>query len=222
MTPSLSPDATRVIYSHRENDGPGQLWMSAVAGGAPARLVKSSADSDYAGSWSPDGNWFVYWHTHDGAQSLNKVKTTGQAEPEVLVAEVERRGFWVPLWSPSGEWILHADDGVKLISPDGMTTREMSSTNGGAYTFSADGQTIYGLRQVGADQPGLELFSVSVDGGPEKTIASLAQEYRPVNTLIPALRLSLTPDGKGVTYSTVKQTSDLWLMDGLDTVALVA
>ena len=103
--------------------------MSAVAGGAPVRLTKAGPDSDYAGSWSPDGNWFVYWHrTQDGKFSLNKVKTTGQAEPEIVKADVNIGG-WVPVWSPSGEWILYPDGGVKLISPDGKTTREVSSTS---------------------------------------------------------------------------------------------
>jgi Tol biopolymer transport system component len=128
-SPSLSSDATRVIYLRTEINGPDQLWMSAVAGGAPVRLVKASADMDFAGSWSPDGNWLVYWHaTQDGKFSLNKVKTTGQAEPEVVKADVNIGG-WVPVWSPSGEWILYPDGGVKLISPDGKTTREVSSTS---------------------------------------------------------------------------------------------
>jgi serine/threonine protein kinase len=38
--------------------------------------------------------------------------------------------------------------------------------------------------------------------------------------LNPGLRLSLTPDGKSLTYSTLKSTSNLWLMEGLDTVPM--
>jgi hypothetical protein len=34
----------------------------------------------------------------------------------------------------------------------------------------------------------------------------------------PALRLSLAPDGKSVTYSIVRTTSNLWRMDGLNSV----
>ena len=218
--PIPSPDATRVIYTRVERHGPGQLWMSALAGGPPVRLVKSSADTDFAGSWSPDGNWFVYWHsTQAGKRSLNKVKTTGQAEPEVVKADVKRSGDRVPVWSPSGEWILYGDEGVKLISPDGKTTREVSSMSALAYAFSTDGKTIYGIREVaGGDR--LNLFSMSVAGGAEKTIGSLGSEYYPANNLHPALRLSLSPDGKSLTYSTEKRTSNLWLMEGLDTVAL--
>jgi len=88
-----------------------------------------------------------------------------------------------------------------------------------AYAFSTDGKTIYGIRQV-AGEDRLNLFSMSVAGGAEKTIGSLGSEYRPASSLVPALRLSLSPDGKSLTYSTVMTTSNLWLMEGLDTVAL--
>jgi hypothetical protein len=36
----------------------------------------------------------------------------------------------------------------------------------------------------------------------------------------PSVRLSLAPDGKSLTYSTVKNTSNLWLIEGLDAVTL--
>ena len=219
--PALSPDGTRVIYTRLAAGGDGSLWMSAVAGGAPVPLVKGP-DGHRPGSWSPDGNWYVYWHVEGGQTSLNKVKTTGGAQPQVLKAAVtlQREPVpvgWVPLWSPANDWILQNDEGVKLISPDGATTRELSPTSALAYAFSADGQTIYGLRQPTA-LGRLELFSMSVRGGPEKSIGYLSAEYAPSVSLTPSIRLSLTPDGKSLTYSVVRTTSSLWLMDGLDTV----
>jgi Tol biopolymer transport system component len=216
MAPSLSPDATRVIYGHLELGGQSGLWMSAVAGGPPVRLVKSAGD-DTPGSWSPDGHWFVYRRLHDGRASLNKVKTTGGAELEVLKADV--KGTWVPVWSPANDWILYTESGVKLISPDGQTTRDLSTTTAVACAFSADGKTIYCLRQPAA-LGRLELFSMSVVGGPEKTMGTLAPEYLPSATFGPSLRLSLTPDGKSLTYGTLRSTSNLWLMDGLTSVTV--
>ena len=59
---------------------------------------------------------------------------------------------------------------------------------------------------------------MSVAGGPEKTTGSLAREYSPSATFSPSLRLSLTPDGKSLTYGTLRSTSNLWLMDGLKSV----
>ena len=64
--------------------------MSAVAGGPPVRLVKGPEESEYAGSWSPDEKWFVYWGGADRAASLNKVKTTGEASVEVVKANTDR------------------------------------------------------------------------------------------------------------------------------------
>lgn len=209
-TPILSPEATRVIYMRLEVGGPGLLWLSAVDGGSPVRLVKSSAQRERAGSWSPDGKWFVYFDEEGDRLSLNKVKTTGQAEAEVLKADLTSIP-WLPLWSPSGDWILYADRGVKLIAPDGKTTRDLSSTSAVAYTFSADGRTIYGIRQAAADR--LELFSMSVEGGTEKTIGSFGQEHHPATFGGPAMRLSLTPDGKRITFSTSKSSFNLWLIE---------
>jgi len=216
MSPVLSPDATRVIYSHVDGSGSPRLWMSAVAGGSPAALVKSS-ENDFPGSWSPDGNWFVYCHTQDGRTSLNKVKTTGQAAPEVLKVDLKISGNWVPVWSPAGDWILYSDGGVKLVSPDGRTTRDLSSTSAVVYAFSADGDMIYGMR--GAAGAPVQLFSMSISGGSEKIIGSLGPEYLPSSGASPALRLTLTPDGKSITYSTRRSTSNLWLMEGLNSVA---
>ncbi len=135
----------------------------------------------------------------------------------MLKADVKRSGSWAPLWSPTNDWILFGHEGVKLISPDGKTLRDVSPTSALAYAFSANGQTIYGIRQPAA-LGRLELFSMSVSGGSEKTIGSLAPDYLPSVGWAPSLRLSLTPDGKSLTYSINRTSSNLWLMDGLESV----
>ena len=216
MSPMLSPDATRLAYVRIERGGTARLWMSAVSGGSPVPLV---TESGYGGSWSPDGHWFVYWRVHEGRYSLMKVKTTGQAEPELLKANIARVGAWLPVWSPSGDWILHGDGGVKLISADGKTTRELSSKFASAFAFSADGRTIYGVRAGVAGKPG-ELFSMSSAGGTERALGSIRMEDLPANSLGPAGRLTLSPDGRSLTYSTRRSTSNLWLTDGLAAVLL--
>jgi eukaryotic-like serine/threonine-protein kinase len=212
MAPVLSPDGARVVYSRSALNEPAGLWMSAVAGGKPVRLLKPGAVANYSGSWSPAGTWFVYWAYFERQYSLQKVKTTGQADPEMLRANVTPINNFLPVWSPTDEWILYSDRALQLISPDGKRARQLSAQPGVA-TFSSDGKTVYGVRQAPGGRA--QLFSIPIDGGSEKTTAVLPGELIPAITWGPAHRLTLSPDGRSVTYATVRVKTSLWLMDGL-------
>lgn len=209
LGPTLSPDGTRLIYTRLVRVGGIELWMSALSGGSPVRVVSDPKGSSYSGSWSPDGAWFVYWNILDCKNSLQKVKTTGQATPEVVKADIKRTGGWVPVWSPTGDWILTAADGVKLISPDGKTERQLSSAPATVCAFSRDGATVYCIRSG-------KLVSMPVAGGAEKDIAPIAPANTPASLLTPSLRMTLTPDGKSLTYSIVKTTQNLWMLSGIE------
>ncbi len=116
MGPVPSPDGARVVYVLIDSEtGANNLWMTAVSGGAPLRLTNEIAASEFPGSWSPDGAWFVYLAMHGGKSDLMKVKTSGQAAPAVLKAGVSANV--VPVWSPAGDWIAFHDPYEKLISP---------------------------------------------------------------------------------------------------------
>jgi Tol biopolymer transport system component len=183
------------------------------------RLVKGVTEDEFAGSWSPDGRWFTYLAVKGDKFSLNKVKTTGEATPEILKADTTDNFTqnWVPIWSPTGDWILYADTGATLISPDGKTTRNLRSTPAAGYAFSADGKIVYGIRPAASG--GTELFSMSVDGGREKVLGELDPDQTPSALLQPSLRLSLSPDGRSLAYSTQRRSSTRWLVEGLDAVA---
>jgi Tol biopolymer transport system component len=220
MAPALSHDGTRVIYRRLQFASQGELYISALAGGPPVRLLSSDGPGhSNPGSWSPDGKWYVFRQEFDGRQSVFKVKTTGGAEPERLSPDFRRWGTWVPVWSPTNEWIVYPDAGIKLVSPDRKTIRTLSSVDAVVCTFSADGTLVYALRQPVPFGP-LHLFSISVASGQETMIASLPREYLPVASFNPSLRLSLTPDGKSLTFATAKTTTNLWLMDGVSGVTI--
>ncbi len=209
MGPALSPDGNRMIYRRTEKVGRARLWMSAISGGSPVELVKDGKGTENPGAWSPDGVWFAFWVTLDGKSDLYKVKTSGQAIPELLTPNVKRTGNWVPAWSPTGEWILHSDGGVKLISPDGKTERQLSDKTATVCAFSRDGATVYCIREA-------DFISIPTAGGPEKRIGSIPVANRPATNLIPSLRMTLTPDGKSFTYSILKQSSNLWMLSGIE------
>jgi Tol biopolymer transport system component len=215
MAPALSPDGTRVIYRRLELETQGSLWISAVSGGPPVKLLNGEGlGHSNPGSWSPNGKWYVYRQEHDGRQAVYKVKTTGGAAPERLSPDFPRSGTWVPVWSPTDEWIVYPDAGIKLVSPDGKVIRTLSTDQAVACTFSPDGKLVYGIRQPVPFGP-LDLFSISVASGQETIIAALPREYLPVALFNPSIRLSWTLDGKNLTFATAKTTTNLWLMEGV-------
>jgi len=220
MNPAPSPDGTRVIYTRIERGGGGRLWMSAVSGGSPVRVVKDDAEKGYAGGWSPDGLWFVYFSSREGVASLKKVKTTGQAEAETVVAKIQPPPtaliVGIPAWSPKGDWIMYSDGAIKLVSADGKMTRDLGpGLKDALCTFSSDGTLLDCMRKPADIQRPWELFSVNLEGKGERILGTFAEENRPESNFSPSLRLSLAPDGKSVAYATYKSVSNLWLVDGL-------
>jgi TolB protein len=138
VTPALSPGADRLIYSRIESNGHTFSWISSVSGGPPVRVTNESSD-EYGGSWSPDGKSFTYLRFLNGELSVMIVKTTGDAKPILLRANVDGR---LPQWSPDGQWIKFIDHaggkGWALISPDGKTARALGVTDAIEMKFSKD------------------------------------------------------------------------------------
>jgi len=210
MGPALSPAGDRVVYSKIDTGGAAnRLWISAVAGGAPVQLTSDNASAEFPGSWSLDGSWFAYIAFRDGNPHLLKVKTSGQATPTVVKADVSYDNEAVPVWSPDGDWIVL---GENLYSADGKTVRSLGEHHSEGYVFSPDGKRLYGLRPGG---DGEALFSVEVSTGAEKVIGDVGADHRPKSDLNPATRLSLAPDGKSLAYGTGKFKQNLWMLDGV-------
>jgi serine/threonine protein kinase/Tol biopolymer transport system component len=209
VAPALSPDADRVVYTRTDRNGAIRLWISAISGGAPTPLTDETADIEYPGSWSPDASWFVYYAMRNGQPAyLMKVRTTGQAHPIVLKANVP--GAIIPSWSPAGDWIAHLKE---LISPDGKTTRPLDDKGSRHYMFSPDGKLLYGIRST--DNRNI-LFSVDIATGSEKVLGDLGKEFSPSTNLMPGFRYSLAPDGKSFVYGVVKIKSSLWMLEGFE------
>jgi Tol biopolymer transport system component len=186
-----------------------------MSGGSPIRVVKNDAESDFAGSWSPDGLWFVFFSLERGVGSLKKVKSNGQADPETLVAKIQPT---VPVWSPKGDWILYSDGAIKLVAPDGKTPpRDLGpGLTNAICTFSGDGALLYCVRRTKPSEGAVwQLFSVNLEGKGEHIIGTLPADGVPGSNFTPSLRLALTPDGKSVTFATQKYSANLWLIDGL-------
>ena len=126
-----------------------------------------------------------------------KVKTSGQAAPVLLKADLRRSNASLLSWSPNGEWIEYSDKGENLISADGANKRPLGELDTEGCTFSRDSRLLYCPRR---DLDHQTLFSVDIATGAKKVIGALDSEFRPDTNLTPGIRLSLAPDGKSIVY----------------------
>jgi Tol biopolymer transport system component len=217
MSPILSPGADRVIYGrigHSDIAGSStaHMWISSVSGGVPVPVTNDMAANEMPGSWSPDGNWLVYIRLQNGKADIVKVKTSGQDVPIVLKADIHHTNSSVPIWSPVGDWIEFNDHGENLISPDGQMTRSLGDLHADGCTFSRDGRQLYCVRW---DTDHETLFSTDLSGKMQNVILRLDADYRPSSSLGPAIRLSLSPDGKSIAYGHSRNANrSLWLLEG--------
>ena len=109
--------------------------------------------------------------------------------------------------------------GLKLISADGADGRAPRALglNHTVCAFARAGDLLHCLRTI----PGPNaLVTRDFTGAIVREVGPVVPENVPRTTGTPALRLTLTPDGNGVTYSVNRPLSQLLLVEGLDTVAL--
>jgi Tol biopolymer transport system component len=136
------------------------------------------------------------------------------ATPEVIASGIETTSL-VPAWSPSGEWILFSrGNTLEMRSAEGKTSQRLPGDSWIGATFSNDGKLVYAIRHANS-RP--ELVSFAIAGGALRVLHSLDIKDLPNGPGDPTMRLSLTPDGKSLSYTTSKSDAVLWLMTGLGT-----
>ena len=116
------------------------------------------------------------------------INLAASGPPQVATVDL-RKGDVTPLTND-----LATYGGVSAAGDAIVTTRYQ--TNSGLWLTDASG---HNARPVGRDM-------------------SLSPAYLPAVSMNPSVRLSLTPDGRSVTYGIARTTSNLWLMDGLKSV----
>jgi hypothetical protein len=199
-----------------DRSGGARLWISSLSGGAPVRLTNEDTDGGFepGGSWSPDGGRFVYLQNQAGKVSLMLVKTSGTANPVVLKENVR---YFLPDWSPVGDWITFRDDkGWNLISPDGKTSKFLGKIETRFLAFSKDRKLLYGIKWNEAEggQDRFTLFSLDPVTLKQKLIKELNTDFWPDSPWSAGVRFSLAPDGKSFVYSTAPNRKDLWMLTG--------
>jgi len=212
--PQWSPDGGQFVFYH-DQDRISRLMLANAAGGGAVQLDSVQSGQLNGMSWSPDGQWICYLRELAGKQDLVKIRATPGSAPET-VANAEPQ-TWVdsmPRWSPAGDWIAYpAADGIDLISPDGKSTRNLTSRKFLAYGFSKDGSQFYGVFQnTTGNGAQWQLYSVNVKSGAEKLLA-------PIDLPASVDRIagfSIHPDGKRFLTSVAEFPFDIWMLEGFE------
>ena len=207
-TLAFSPDGRRLAYTRNSPKHLGAIWISPVDGGSPVRVTRSN-ETEFGPTWSPDGNWLVFFSTAQ-AGGLVKARVGSEDAPVPLGKDLCRSPAQ---WSPDGRLIACAlnGGGVALLTPGGHLERKVGSKP--VYvTWSRDSRELYALHEQGGGHWFLDAIDAST--GAERTVNDLGSDRLFSSTNGNSFPLSLSPDGKSVATSVLLVRSDIWLLSG--------
>jgi Tol biopolymer transport system component len=177
LSPSLSPDGTRMAFLSSLSNFDVQLYLADAQTGQIIRtLVKGTAfDPHYsslnfissAGTWAPDGNRFAFSARRESSDVIVVIDTrTGKKEREYRLRGVSE--MTNPAWSPDGRTVVVSGKrgGITDLYAIDMTTGASRQLTSDAYAdiqpeFSPDGRTIAFVTDRG---PGTDLAALRYGG----------------------------------------------------------
>lgn len=179
---ALSPDGRRVIFDAPSTDNPVSLYTADVSGGR-ARRLRPDRNSQYAGTWTPDGRTIAYLDLNrKTAFDIVTVADEPDAQPTRLLSGPANET--APAFSPDGRWLAFVLDAtgrseVYVVSYPSLGTPVRVSADGGREPmwshkgdelFFRQGQRMYAVQVRGTERPQLSapvlLFSGDFDERP--------------------------------------------------------
>jgi serine/threonine protein kinase/Tol biopolymer transport system component len=156
--PLWSPDGTRVVFASNRT-GAYDLYEKAANGSGTEQLLLQSAQLKRPNSWSPDGQFILYWAAQNNGD-LMVLPLTGDRKPFPFLSTPfdEQQG----VFSPDGKWVAYQSDesGQYEIyvrpfpAPGGQS--QVSAGGGHSPRWRVDGKELYYLA------PDLKLMGAKV------------------------------------------------------------
>ena len=136
FNPDWSPDGQKIVFSARDADLNGDLYVVDANGGEPFALTNTSGIDEDRPAWSPNGRQILYQSTEFPYQHLFLLNADGSSngdEQELFPSEGLIRHFMIePCWSHDGKRVAFA------ASMDGGATYDI-------YVMNRDGTKLQRL-----------------------------------------------------------------------------
>jgi serine/threonine protein kinase len=205
---AFSPDGQRIAYYRLGPEGQ-RIWITPVAGGPPVQLAPGAYAQD-SPTWSPDGTWIAYVQGRRGEWSLAKTRLGARSAPDAVARDI--LPYSPVRWSPNDAWIAYnGRNGLSLVSPDGRSTRVVQDSPWLAFTWSADGRRLFGIRQSD-DLRHLTFSSVDIESKSERVLAA---DFMPIPPSGLPVRGFTRVSATAFITALAQVRSDVWLLDGI-------
>jgi len=134
LTPALSPDGTRVVFSWRGLEGGRDLYVTQVGVAEPVRLSDGDGADDVNPAWSPDGARIAFLRRHDPQRfDVMEMPALGGSARRLY----EGRMYWIsvdgsPLlaWTPDGRHLLFTTQKNAESSAEGYALHRLTLATG--------------------------------------------------------------------------------------------
>ncbi len=221
LQPAWSPDGRRILFvrareTHRRLE-PGDVFGNYESDYADVwsidlqtRRESRFAQSAYYPSFSPNGRTVAVDASWAGPRRIWTVDERGFNPQQVTSDSSEAVTHVLPRWSPEGTRIVYQRvERTKFdIALVDVRRRQSVAVTNDNYrkinpVWAGDGRAIYFSSDRGG---GMNLWRVEIDGenkvgGPPRQLTSGAGQD---------VQIAVSPDGKRLAYSTLRQNADLW------------
>jgi Tol biopolymer transport system component len=170
--PSISPDGKRIAFESSRS-GHGEIWVCNSDGSNPVQLTFFEGPLTGTPRWSPDSQRIVFDSRVAGHPELYVATPDGGRAQRLPTGTPDASE---PFWSADGRWIYFSTErppGIWKVLVGGGTATRLTNHEGLLPRESPDGTRVFYSRFMNRSLHPHELWSASVNGGDERSVAGM-------------------------------------------------